>query len=325
MSTIYGWSLHAIFNENIDPAILWKEHQAPSTVNNSGRAMMQRIAEYISDTNGSRVGQPQYSDDQLYTEYKIQLTSNITKYYDHMFIRFKAEGTNKGKTTISLNGLRPAVVYMADEHGYKEIMDGNIQNGGLYEAVYKHGGKRTAGSWFLLNPTPVEPPHKHLIRLFPPGTIAAFAMQAVPRGWLYCDGAAVSRTEYKDLLDAIGLTWGIGDGATTFNIPDLRGMFLRGFDGNRGIDRNRQFGTIQQAAFKVHEADIEAGGATWAHLAAVRGSLPLAPQDRMQADESDGAAQPQSFFDHTHEITTEFVGGAETRPINVAISYAIKT
>ena len=55
------------------------------------------------------------------------------------------------------------------------------------------------------------------------GVVQMFAGEAPPNGWLLCDGAAVSRTEYAVLFDAIGTTWGAGDGSTTFNLPDLRG------------------------------------------------------------------------------------------------------
>jgi len=60
------------------------------------------------------------------------------------------------------------------------------------------------------------------------GMIAPFAMTSAPTGWLTCDGTAVSRTTYSDLFTAIGTTWGSGDGTSTFNVPDLRGAFLRG-------------------------------------------------------------------------------------------------
>ena len=57
----------------------------------------------------------------------------------------------------------------------------------------------------------------------PVGTIAPYAGLTVPTGWLLCDGTAYSRSEYRTLFDVIGTTYGTGDGATTFNIPDLRG------------------------------------------------------------------------------------------------------
>lgn len=73
---------------------------------------------------------------------------------------------------------------------------------------------------------------------FPPGMIMPFAGPAenIPEGWLLCDGSAISRSEYANLYKAIGVCWGTGDGATTFNIPDLRGMFLRGVSGESGND-----------------------------------------------------------------------------------------
>lgn len=63
------------------------------------------------------------------------------------------------------------------------------------------------------------------------GFIKPFAGNTVPDGYLYCDGSAVSRTTYSELFAAIGTIYGAGDGSTTFNVPDLRGYFLRGDGG----------------------------------------------------------------------------------------------
>lgn len=78
-----------------------------------------------------------------------------------------------------------------------------------------------------------------------PGAIGLFAMNAAPTGWLKANGAAISRAAYANLFAAIGTTHGVGDGATTFNLPDFRGEFLRGFDDGRGIDVARVFGSFQ--------------------------------------------------------------------------------
>lgn len=64
----------------------------------------------------------------------------------------------------------------------------------------------------------------------PSGTVVAYGAVDAPEGWLVCDGAAVSRTEYVELFDTIGTTFGVGDGSTTFNVPDLVGQFIRGAD-----------------------------------------------------------------------------------------------
>jgi microcystin-dependent protein len=63
------------------------------------------------------------------------------------------------------------------------------------------------------------------------GSIVAFAGSVAPSGWLVCNGSAVSRTTFADLFTTIGTRWGIGDGTTTFNLPDLRGRFLHGGPG----------------------------------------------------------------------------------------------
>lgn len=62
----------------------------------------------------------------------------------------------------------------------------------------------------------------------PVGSIQAYGGISAPDNWLICDGSAVSRTEYAELFQAIGITYGVGDGSTTFNLPDLRGKVAIG-------------------------------------------------------------------------------------------------
>lgn len=86
----------------------------------------------------------------------------------------------------------------------------------------------------------------------PAGAVAHFAMNTAPTGWLKANGAAVSRSTYATLFTAIGTTFGAGDGSTTFNVPELRGEFIRGWDDSRGIDSGRAFGSAQDDAFQGH-------------------------------------------------------------------------
>jgi len=67
-----------------------------------------------------------------------------------------------------------------------------------------------------------------LAYFLPPGMMLPFGNTTAPDGFLSCDGSAISRTTYAALFDAVGTTWGSGDGSTTFNVPDLRGAFVRG-------------------------------------------------------------------------------------------------
>jgi microcystin-dependent protein len=63
-----------------------------------------------------------------------------------------------------------------------------------------------------------------------PGDLKMTARATAPAGWLLCDGAAISRTEYAILYAAIGTTYGVGNGTTTFNIPNFLGRFPMGAD-----------------------------------------------------------------------------------------------
>jgi microcystin-dependent protein len=89
--------------------------------------------------------------------------------------------------------------------------------------------------------------------LLPAGAVQAFAMNSAPTGWLSADGTAVSRTDYAALFTAIGTTYGVGDGSTTFALPDLRGIFVRG-SGSQTISGAAYAGTFatKQAASEVY-------------------------------------------------------------------------
>lgn len=73
----------------------------------------------------------------------------------------------------------------------------------------------------------------------PPGVIAPFAGSVAPSGWLLCFGQAISRTTYAALLANISTNFGVGDGTTTFNLPDLRGRVPAALDGLGGTPANR--------------------------------------------------------------------------------------
>ncbi|WP_417777091.1 phage tail protein [Stutzerimonas xanthomarina] len=85
-----------------------------------------------------------------------------------------------------------------------------------------------------------------------PGDIFYTAAATAPPFSLKANGAAVSRTAYAKLFARIGTRYGAGDGFTTFNLPDLRGEFLRGWDDGRGVDGGRELGSGQSGAIQSH-------------------------------------------------------------------------
>lgn len=136
----------------------------------------------------------------------------------------------------------------------------------------------------------------------PAGAVQVFAMNSAPSGWLSCDGSAISRTTYSTLFSTIGTTYGTGDGSTTFNLPDLRGEFIRGWDAGRGVDSGRTFGTSQDDEIASHNHIV-----AWS-----------------AAEGGSGAGSRVENHPSTNGRTTSSTGGDETRPRNIAMLYCIK-
>lgn len=158
------------------------------------------------------------------------------------------------------------------------------------------------------------------------GTVAHFAAESAPAGWLGCNGASVSRSAYAGLFLAIGTTYGAGDGATTFNVPDLRGEFIRGLDSGRGVDVGRLIGSKQGGSNSphVHGAGTLTAASNGAHVHTLSG-MSLSAGDGFAATGNGGQGTTNSAGAHTHTISgsTDSEGG-EARPRNVALLACIK-
>ena len=148
------------------------------------------------------------------------------------------------------------------------------------------------------------------------GEVAFFALNTPPTGWLKANGAAISRTTYSDLFSAIGTTFGAGDGSTTFNLPDMRGEFPRGWDDGRGVDSGRAFGSAQTDAFQGHfhtrrfgetrDVNVSAGSFSSGGFLGT-----TTDRDNVGAPSNDGSSgAPRT--------------AAETRPRNIALLACIK-
>lgn len=92
------------------------------------------------------------------------------------------------------------------------------------------------------------------------GMVCYFAQSTPPAGYLKRNGAAVSRATYARLFAKIGTTYGSGDGSTTFNLPDGRGVFDRGLDEGRGLDPGRALGSYQDSANLSHAHGVSDPG-----------------------------------------------------------------
>ena len=162
--------------------------------------------------------------------------------------------------------------------------------------------------------------------MVPSGAVLYFAGQTAPTGWLKANGAAVSRTAYAALFAAIGTTYGAGDGRSTFNLPDLRGEFMRGWDDGRGIDLGRVLGSAQGDAIRNITGSIDTGSHNGQQLfdeATAQGALAISRRQwkKWTADSGDGGNNPVAFdFDASRVVPT----AAENRPRNIALLACIK-
>lgn len=154
----------------------------------------------------------------------------------------------------------------------------------------------TWSTWRIYEPSDV---------VTPAGAVQAFARNTAPTGWLKANGQAVSRTAYARLFAAIGTTFGTGDGSTTFNVPDLRGEFIRGWDDGRGVDTGRAFGSAQADELESHTHGILANGND--DISPVGGTTNYRPGG-----------------DTAMTGVTGSTGGTETRPRNIALLYCIR-
>jgi len=95
----------------------------------------------------------------------------------------------------------------------------------------------------------------------PAGVVLPYAGATAPSGWLLCFGQTVSRTTYADLFTALGTTHGVGDGSTTFTLPDLRGRVAGGKDNMGGTAASR----LTTAGAGVDGATLGASGGAQTH------------------------------------------------------------
>ena len=101
-----------------------------------------------------------------------------------------------------------------------------------------------------------------IIEGVPSGAVFCLAVASVPTGYLECNGNAVSRTTYAALFAIIGTQYGSGNGSSTFNIPDLRGEFIRGFDNGRGVDSGRSIASSQGSQNAQHNHSASASSSS---------------------------------------------------------------
>ena len=181
-----------------------------------------------------------------------------------------------------------------------------------------------------------------IVQGVPSGAVFCIAVASVPSGYLECNGAAVSRTTYAALFAIIGTNYGTGNGSSTFNLPDLRGEFVRGFDNGRGVDSGRSVASSQSAQNQSHNHSASATSTAGAHSHSLNyqrkhvEDTGTAAITDIRREGGDGDGGSQTF---TNDTTSGFMNnatvsvstsvsignqGSEARPRNIAMMYVIK-
>ena len=156
----------------------------------------------------------------------------------------------------------------------------------------------------------------------PPGTMCAFGRNTAPAGWLECDGTAVSRATYAALFVVVGTTYGVGDGSTTFNLPDARGRVLRGWDHGAGRDPARAFGSAQDDALQNITGSFGATSSDVTSIADGTGAFVHNGPTSAQLGADAKAPEAGFTFDASRVVKTD---PNETRMKNLAVMVCIKT
>jgi hypothetical protein len=160
----------------------------------------------------------------------------------------------------------------------------------------------------------------------PTGTIIPYSKDTAPPGYILLNGSNLNRTTHARLFALWGTMYGVGDGSTTFGIPDLRGQFLRGIDSGAGVDPDastrtdrgdgttgdnvgtKQTDLLNKQSLPRYVAESSAGGG-------------YTRTDLLRSSGSQPGRTATTYFD-----TNSFLSppGDETRPINTYVNYCAK-
>lgn len=156
----------------------------------------------------------------------------------------------------------------------------------------------------------------------PAGIVQMFAGSVAPTGWLFCDGAAINRVTYANLFAAIGTDWGVGDGSTTFNVPDMRGVYPKGAGTTSrtlGKDANGNFYAGTLAAYSTDKMQ--------GHNHRIKQRTSFRGVGAEMGPDNDGGATYDSTV--TIPVTDGINGtprtGLTTEPQNAGFNFIIKT
>lgn len=201
----YKWSRTAASNATADANVNFAEGQAPSSVNDSARALMASAAGFRDDISGAIVTT---GTSTAYAVTSYQIFDSLANMSGHI-IAFSPHTTNGATVTLNVDGLGAKPLRSAPS---TELLAGALIQGTPYTALYNNSDQVFYLSGFYGNPYNI-----------PLAGGMDFWGTTVPNSsFAFPIGQAISRTTYSTLFAIMSTTYGVGDGSTTFNLPDKR-------------------------------------------------------------------------------------------------------
>lgn len=218
----YKWSRTAASNATADSSVNWSEGQAPSSVNDSARALMASAAGFRDDIAGAIATG---GTSTAFTVTSYQVFDSLANMSGHV-IAFTPHTTNGATVTLNVDGLGAKPLRSAPS---VELPAGVLVQGTPYTCLYNNSDAAWYLHNFFVNPYAV-----------PVGGFLDYVGTTAPNSaFVFPYGQAVSRTTYSVLFAMTSTTFGVGDGSTTFNLPDIRGRVVAGKDDMGGSSANR--------------------------------------------------------------------------------------
>lgn len=199
----YNWSQTAASNATADATVNWAEGQAPSSVNDSARAMMASTAAYRDDISGVIATG---GTSTAYTVASFQVFDTLA-HMNGKVIAFTPHTTNGATVTLNVDGLGAKPLRSAPS---TELQAGTLVQGTPYSAIYNN-----SDAVFYLHGLYGNPYNVPLM-----GGMDYWDTIAPNSSFIFPAGQAISRTTYATVFARWGTTYGVGDGSTTFNVPD---------------------------------------------------------------------------------------------------------
>lgn len=213
----WQWSRTAAANATADASINWSEGQSPSSVNDSARALMARAAEFRDDTSGLLVTSGSSTAYTVSTNQGLQTPTPV----DGQLLAVTFHALNAASATLQADG---GTAYPIWASVNTPVPSGTLLAGSVYSLRFN----ATNSAWLLRD-------FYNSPFIVPVGGFVPYLGTAVPNNnFALPEGQAISRTTYATLFSLIGTTYGVGDGVTTFNIPDIRGRVFAHQDAGTG-------------------------------------------------------------------------------------------